>query len=211
MLNETVSITGCLQSENRAELQSIHQPEYQAGIWRRALPAALSEASLDLLNSSWESFRFSGPVEELPAQVEQADIHPLLKAEVLSQATWFAELMENQPLRLFFGKVQKDMCRRFHTDINTLRLLCTYHGPGTLWVRPDAIDHQKVAKGTNEEMVKDPDGVFQANAGEILLIKGALHEHSQYGAALHRSPAVQQSGESRLLLRIDTGGAFNFS
>ncbi len=211
MLNETLSITGCLQSENRAALRSIHESEYQAGLWRRVLPATLTEASLDLINSDWESFRFSGPVEELPARLEQTGIYPLLRAEVLSQAKWFAALMDNQPLQLFFGKVQKDMCRRFHTDINTLRLLCTYHGPGTLWVRPDAIDHQKVAKGTNEEMVKDPGGVFQADAGEVLLIKGALHEQSQYGAALHRSPAVQQSGESRLLLRIDTGGAFNFS
>ncbi|NBC06951.1 MAG: DUF1826 domain-containing protein [Bacteroidetes bacterium] len=211
MLNKTLSTTGCLQSEDRAELRSIHESEYQAGLWRRVLPATLIEASLDLINSSWESFRFSGPAEELPAQLEQAGIHPLLKAEVLSQAEWFAALMDDQPLRLFFGKVHKDMCRRFHTDMNTLRLLCTYHGPGTLWVRPDAIDHQKVAKGTNEAMVKDPDGVFQAGTGEVLLIKGALHEQSQYGAALHRSPAVQQSGESRLLLRIDTGGAFNFS
>jgi len=211
MLNETLSITGCLQSKDRSGLQHIHQPGYQAGVWRRVLPDSLREASLDLLNSSWESFRFSGPVEELQKQLDQAGIHPLLKAEVLSQAKWFAALMEHQPLRLFFGKVQKDMCRRFHTDINTLRLLCTYHGPGTLWVRPDAIDHQKVAKGTNEEMVKHPDGVLQAGTGEVLLIKGALHEHSQYGAALHRSPAVQQSGQARLLLRIDTGGAFNFS
>ncbi len=210
MLNETLHITGCLQSEERSGLESIHHPAFQVGLWRRQLPEALFKASENLLRTDWESFRFSGPVEELGPQLDQTTIGTLLKTEVMAQASWFSALMDDQPLRLFLGKVQRDMCRRFHTDINTLRLLCTYNGPGTVWVRPDAIDPGKVANGTNEEMVKDPAGVYQTNPGEVLLLKGALHEQSYHGAALHRSPAVQQSGASRLLLRIDTGGAFNF-
>ncbi len=210
MLPTTLPSKGCLMSQDQARLQSIHQPGYQIGIWKRQLSAELQAEAEGLLGTDGESFRFSGPVEELSEQLRTSRAGALLQSEVLSLASWFAQLMGGQPLRLFFGKVEKDMCRRFHTDINTLRLLCTYQGPGTLWAHPDAIDHHKVAKGTNEEMIRDPAGIYQANTGEVLLIKGALHERSTYGAALHRSPAVQKSGQSRLLLRIDTGGAFNF-
>jgi len=210
MPSTTLPTKGCLISKEQGDLHYIHLPEYQIGVWDRSLPAELKLESEELLNSNWKEFRFTGPAELLSDNLQSAKIGLSLQTDLLALASWFARLVDNQPLRLYFGKVQKDMCRRFHTDINSLRLLCTYSGPGTLWVRPDAVDQSRVAKGTNEEMIKDPTGVHQANEGDVLLIKGALHESSQYGGALHRSPAVEEAGQSRLLLRIDTGSAFNF-
>ena len=166
MHQETLSITGCIRSEHRGDLGVIHQPEYQAGLWERPLSFSAQSEAERLLDSGWESFRFSGSVDELSEKLEATELSEFWKTEVKDQAEWFAELMGDLPIRLFFGKVEKDMCRRFHTDINTLRLLCTYIGPGTLWVSPEAIDHSQVAKGSNEEMVKDQQGIHQAGTGE---------------------------------------------
>jgi hypothetical protein len=205
----TFNTTGCLKSSEREKLAFIHQPDYQIGVWERNLPESLMTEVKSMLNSDWKEFRFSGTVNTLAQHLESSRLEPGLQMDVLHLANWYSKLMEGLPLRLFLGKVEHSMCRRFHTDINDLRLLCTYQGPGTLWVRPDAIRKEKVAKGTNEEMIKDPSGVHQANPGEVLLIKGALHEQSTHGSTLHRSPALEP-GQVRLLLRIDTGGAFNF-
>ena len=48
------------------------------------------------------------------------------------------------------------MCRRFHTDVNELRLLCTYSGPATLWLPEAAADRDAHHTGENNEQIEKP-------------------------------------------------------
>ena len=103
------------------------------------------------------------------------------------------------------------MCRKFHTDINDIRLLCTLSGEGTLWlpefnVNREALDTQK----DNEDIVIDPSYIMQAPENSAVLLKGALYPKSGTRAIVHRSPTIEESGEKRLLLRIDTNDNLNF-
>jgi hypothetical protein len=196
--------TAALSCSNRQSLAAIHQADFQIGIWERALPAELSAEAERLAYTDWEGLRFSSLLSELPAALSALPLSADFRAEVRDLAVWFAELSGSAQLRLFFGRVQNDMCRRFHTDIVSLRLLCTYVGPGTLWVDPAVVVTKHLARGSNEQMIADPTGIHQVPTGQVCLLKGALHEHSKHGAVLHRSPPVEDSGQARLVLRIDT-------
>ena len=101
------------------------------------------------------------------------------------------------------------MCRRFHTDINSLRLLCTYVGQGTLWVPDEMVNHKAfLNKGGNEEIVTDESQIQHAGTGDVIILKGALYPEAN--PIVHRSPAIEGNGESRLLLRIDVNDGLNF-
>lgn len=122
------------------------------------------------------------------------DFAILLKAfETTSKSTHF---------KVLFSSIETDMCSRFHTDMNELRLLSTYYGPGTLWLPEKAENRNAYHSGeSNKEIIQDSKLIQQANTGDVLILKGALYSNAK--AVIHRSPSIQKKGQKRLLLRID--------
>ena len=109
--------------------------------------------------------------------------------------------------KLILSTVNSNMCSKFHTDNNTLRLLCTYAGPGTLWLPKTAV---KSVKNPNEVNWEDEfsNEIQQAQTGEVVLLKGMLYPNGN--AVMHKSPSIEEAGNKRLLLRIDTYDFLNF-
>jgi len=122
----------------------------------------------------------------------------------------FQEVSEADSFKLSLVTVNTDMCKKFHTDINDMRLLCTYVGQGTLWLPQEVL---KTNKGfTNTELqIEDDDLVQQTNTGDVVILKGALYPNPETNPVLHKSPTIESKGEKRLLLRIDTDKFLNFS
>jgi hypothetical protein len=89
---------------------------------------------------------------------------------------------DRQALRL--EVVETNACRRFHADYITLRLLCTYVGPGMQWHR-----------------VATADAIEQVPAGAVAIFKGRLLLDPP--TLLHRSPPIMAAGGRRLMLVID--------
>jgi len=199
-----------LRSEERADLQAIHEAKYQIGIWERTLSSTLNGETATLAQKYFDAFQFLGNCDDLATALctfsEKYHLHlsATLQQDVVQLAKWFVMLVNVPNVRVLFGRVTGDMCQRFHTDIVRLRLLCTYHGPGTLWAEPDAIEEKHIARGINEQMIKNENGIHQVATGHVALLKGALHDYSQFGAVLHRSPSIEEFGLERLILRMDT-------
>ena len=206
----TLSPQTCLQGTTWSDLQAIHEADYQIGIWQRELSPELQREAADLVQKELEPFRFNGTLDQLAQELPQyfifsADgLSTSLQDDVFQLATQFSALSGAEEIRLFFGRVTGDMCRRFHTDIVSLRLLCTYYGPGTLWASPEIVNEKYLNRGDNVQMISDEAGVQQLAVGEVGLFKGALHEQSRFGAVLHRSPSIEEFGLARLLLLVDT-------
>lgn len=121
----------------------------------------------------------------------------------------FVRTTQASSFRLLLTTVSTNMCRKFHTDVNDLRLLCTYMGPGTLWLPDEAIDHKaSQARRNKQEIVLDPDQIQQVRTGDVVILKGALYPDAN--PILHRSPSIEKNGEKRLLLRIDTNEFLSF-
>jgi hypothetical protein len=123
-------------------------------------------------------------------------------------ARTFAEVADSPRLRLWFATVSDSMCRLFHTDAVALRLLCTYLGPGTLWVEEDNVNWDRMDEPSNEARVRDLAQVQQCAPFEVAILKGGMYDHNEGQAVLHRSPTVAEAGASRVLLRLDSQGGW---
>jgi len=117
----------------------------------------------------------------------------------------FKAITNAKSFRLLLATVNSNMCKKFHVDINDLRMLCTYGGPGTLWLTEDNINRKALNPyGTNQSIVIDTNSIKQAKTGAVIILKGAKYQKDATKAAVHQSPTIEESREKRLLLRIDT-------
>jgi hypothetical protein len=120
----------------------------------------------------------------------------------------FTVATETKRVRVSFGAVSTDQCRKFHADYVRYRLVSTYVGPGTEWVPDDAVDREALAHppdcpcDANSRIVREQSRVQRARAGEIVVMRGALHPSGL--GAVHRSPPIEGAGQRRLLLAIST-------
>lgn len=131
-----------------------------------------------------------------------------LCADIERLVTRLAAFSNSDRLRVFFGAVRGDQCRKFHVDYLRYRLITTYVGPGTEWLPEEAVQRAALepslehAHHANEKIVKNPAAVRRALAGDVLVMKG---ERARPGAALvHRSPPIQGTGKARVVLIANT-------
>lgn len=174
---------------DRASLDAIARPEAALAIWWRplsdALRSALAVLDLDaigdlsvdvdadaLLDGTLRDAGYPDPVATLLA----GDVGLLLRRH--------AALTGEDRLRLRLEVIETDACRRFHADYVTLRLLCTYLGPGTQWCRSAAV----------EAICEVPTGAAGVFKGRLLIDPPPV---------LHRSPPIVATGARRLVLAID--------
>lgn len=74
----------------------------------------------------------------------------------------------------------------------------TIKNSNALWIAEDEISLKKNIK---EELEIDPTQIRQAQAKEVLILKGALYPEAI--PVLHKIPNIEKNGSRRLLLRID--------
>ena len=121
----------------------------------------------------------------LPSKPE----HDWLQADINLLADTFADLMSAAFLRLRLDIVTTNACRRFHIDAVTARLVCTYRGTGTQYgVSPHG---------------NAPERVFTVPTGAPILLRGTVWPEQPPSGLLHRSPPIEGTGETRLVLVLD--------
>ena len=193
-------------------LENIHQKDVNIAIYKRDISTLASEISR-LLQQNIE-LRTSGDIITILNEVTQVlnpEIYCLMMQDIKDLLQLFKEITNADSFRLLLGTISTNMCRKFHTDMNNLRLLCTYSGPGTLWLPEDNINRKVLnSHGNNEAIVIDESKVQQAKTGAVVILKGAIYPLEGTKAVVHRSPTIEESGEKRLLLRLDTNKFLNF-
>ena len=101
----------------------------------------------------------------------------------------FCDIMGPPFLRLRLDRVTTNACRRFHIDAVTARLVCTYRGTGTQYgISTDGAE---------------PRRVFTVPTGAPVLLRGTLWPEQPRSGLLHRSPPIEGTGETRLVLVLD--------
>lgn len=129
----------------------------------------------------------------------------LIVQDIRNLLNQFKLISRKQEFQVFLATVNTNMCRRFHTDRNDLRMLCTYSGPGTLWLKNENMNRTaQESFGDNEAIVYDKKEIQHAKTGDTVILKGTLYPQEKKNAVVHRSPTIEESGNKRLLLRIDT-------
>jgi hypothetical protein len=200
MIREVVrdATIGVGVAETPEGLSAIRQTGAAAAIWRRTLapsfrswidglePERLPRARVILRPDA---------VREVAAEVCNASGTPTgperdrLVDDTAALADAFAAIMRTRWLRLRLDVVTTNGCRRFHIDAVTARLVCTYRGTGTQYgISTDGAE---------------PRRVFTVPTGAPILLRGTLWPEGPRSALLHRSPPIEGTGETRLVLVLD--------
>ncbi len=113
----------------------------------------------------------------------------LLIDDVAALAQIFAETMHARFLHLRLDVVATNACRKFHTDAVAARLICTYRGTGTQYrlASEAGAEHQ----------------IFTVPTGSPILLRGTLWPKHPGSGLLHRSPPIEGTGETRLVVVLD--------
>ncbi len=193
-------------------LKRIHHTDVNIAIYERDTSALTKEISV-LIERNTE-LRFSGDIGTIMNEISTF-LNPqkfsLLLRDIKELLLLCKEVANVNEFRFLLATVNTNMCRKFHTDINDVRMLCTYSGPGTLWLTDDNINQKALdACDENQGIAIEENRIQQAKTGSVVLLKGAIYPDEESKAVVHRSPTIEESGEKRLLLRIDTNETLNF-
>ena len=212
MIEASYTYANAAISKDGTILQDIHLKAKNIAIYQRDIEPLSNE--LNHITGQTVECRASGSVAEILSKLNayfssHLGACPSLFEDMSDLLSLFEKTSRASSFRLLLTTVSTNMCRRFHTDVNDLRLLCTYMGPGTLWLLDEAINHKAFqAGGDNQEIVTDEALIQQVGTGDVVILKGALYPDAN--PILHRSPAIEENRDQRLLLRIDTNESLKF-
>lgn len=193
-------------------LNHIHNQDINIAIYKRDIDSLTNEIK-QLLNTDLK-LSYGGEIKTILEDLKRElspNKYSLITQDIENLLHHFGEVTGSTEFRLLLATVKTNMCRRFHTDLNDLRLLCTYSGQGTLWLTNDNINHEALRDHTNTtKIVLKENKIQQVKTGAVVILKGAMYPQEKVKAIVHRSPTIEKNGERRLLLRIDTNNNLNF-
>ncbi len=123
----------------------------------------------------------------------------------------FATLLDLDRVGLRVSVLGKAMCPRFHVDRVPCRLVTTYGGPGTEWLRNADVNRGVMGRrspGQPDEvsgLIASPDRIQRLGRHDVALMKGENWQGNDGGGLVHRSPALSE-GEMRLVVTLDIIG-----
>ncbi len=194
----TLQPVGVSSVNDAEELQVFRDPACAAALWQREMPADVEAWLAGLDPAVLPNARVVVPttaVKEVARQLCDLAKMPegphldWLVQDISELANNFAVLMGCDHLRLRLQAISTNACRKFHRDAITGRLVCTYRGRGTQY-------------GTSVEGA-DPMNVFNVSTGVPVLLRGSLWPPTPAAGLLHRSPPIEGTGETRLVLVLD--------
>lgn len=194
----TNAAVGVAVAEEPQSLRAFLKPGCAAAIWRRQ-PLQDIQAWLDALDPEHlpqgrvilRPEAVANTVQQLCtiAKMPKAPGRDWLIEDISALAQIFSKLVCVKLLRLRLEAVSDDACRKFHIDAVTARLVCTYRGPGTQY-----------GISTDGHV---PRRVFSVPTGAPALFRGALWPEDPPSGLLHRSPPIEGTGLTRLVLVFD--------
>lgn len=179
-------------------------------VWHRQLPAHITDFGRLLL--SLNKPLAESLVLELPSDDTEPNLHGLASGfsdlegyeGFIVDVSWlvsaFACLLGAKRVGLRLRVLDKAMCPRFHVDHVPVRLITTYCGIGSQWLKEGVMDRRQL--GNTEAEPQDDSLIEQIASGEVALLKGEKWHGNEGFGLIHRSPQLA-SGERRLILTLD--------
>lgn len=148
-------------------------------------------------------------VRDLLVSIDNEAARAFLAEDIRDLAQQFGAVLGRRHLHAELSIQRSDACRKIHTDYVSIRLLCTYAGPGTDWLPNRDFVRRHLGRAdvdvetANRLMVREGAELRRCAAGEVLLLKGESYPGNEGRGAAHRSPPLGTSGVARLVLKID--------
>jgi hypothetical protein len=119
-------------------------------------------------------------------------------ADVSWLVSAFACLLGARRIGVRLRLLDRAMCPRFHVDHVPVRLITTYAGVGSQWLREGVMDRRRLSQPDAEPT----EHIEQILCGEVALLKGTKWHGNEDHGLIHRSPALK-ANERRLILTLD--------
>ena len=191
-------VLGVTVADAPEAFEAIHEPGCAAAIWQRQpLPAfqnwidglnpgALPHARL-ILKPNAAQVAVSAICDDVG--LIKDPMRDILVDDISALVDLFSSAMKVSHVRLRLDVVTGNACKKFHIDALTARLVCTYRGTGTQYgAAPDRAAPQRI---------------FTVPTGAPIVIRGTEYPTSPKSDLLHRSPPIEGTGETRLVLVLD--------
>ncbi|WP_168800153.1 DUF1826 domain-containing protein [Methylophaga sp. SB9B] len=194
-------------------MTAIYDPHINLVVWQRQLQIELQNY-IDALTQGLNALQLRTVIapaevgEWLSGLLPEDPRRGLFVDDVRQLAEMYADLFELTTVGLRLSLIHETMCPRFHTDHLICRMVTTYHGQGSEWLKEEDVDRSKLgagAKGLPDHLsgiYRHQNAIQQLQQGEVALLKGDGWMDSQVSGIVHRSPHIHKT-EKRLLLTLD--------
>ena len=123
------------------------------------------------------------------------DVRELLITDIHDLVSHFADITRSEFVDVRLERISHDSCWKFHRDNVAARLLTTYRGPATEWIRApyaeQALREPKEFNGPVETLHRNDVAIFKGSAA------------GSGNGIVHRSPPIVGTGRTRLLLCLN--------
>ena len=171
----------------RSLLSYVANDDVELAVWARNLPA-LENAGLV---APFSDVRFGGGLDTVLAQIPSAiascglpsGLTKRLRLDAVTTIRRFEAFYPGTAFDVRVEYVEDNACRRYHQDNTDWRLITTYKGPGTDWILVDGSASGQLA------------------TGHVGLLRGTRADRPP--RLLHRSPQIEATQETRVIMVID--------
>ncbi|OPA82997.1 hypothetical protein BFW86_28710 [Pseudomonas fluorescens] len=189
-------------------LSEILEDGVNLALWQRQLPlhiaefgallVALDEPLADSMVIELNSEDAEPNLRDLASSCRDLEGYEGFIADVAWLVSAFACLLGAKRIGVRLRLLDKAMCPRFHVDHVPVRLITTYAGVGSQWLREGIMDRRKLSQPDAEPLER----IEQIQCGEVALLKGTKWHGNEAHGLIHRSPALK-ADERRLILTLD--------
>jgi hypothetical protein len=174
-------------------------------LWRRPLPQCLTAWLNRMEPKSLPHLRILVDVgavrEALGSELNQVEaryaaMRNLLIIDIETLVQTFAQIAQSKQVDIRLERIEVNACRLFHRDSVHFRLLTTYRGPSTEWVETE---FAQIALRNSGRFCLP---IRRLEDYDVAVFRGS-HSAPDRGV-VHRSPPIEKTGETRLLLCINT-------
>lgn len=200
-----------ISNDDPEVLTDILKQGINLAVWERNLELMLqAEAEQAVIDSDWRNIRIACDAEQTSAVLSElwGERYPLLRADITLLVEMFDCLFNAEQIAIRLSRLDRAMCPRFHVDKIPCRLVTTYIGAGSEWLKEHDIQRQFLGRGANGQPDQSsgliaPDAEVQRlQSGHVALLKGDAWAGNEGRGVVHRSPAVNSS-HSRIILTLD--------
>lgn len=179
-------------------LEDIALPGVAAVIWQRQLCPHFLASITAVPAASLPRMRLTVPIVQVETAVKQAAaaadlqskaVFDYLARDIAHLARHLGKVHGARAVKLRLEVAEEVTCPKFHLDQVEVRLLCSYRGPGTEYVKAEAVG--------------DPRRIRRVATGAAGLFRGAKWSSREPCGLLHRSPGAGPGEDCRLLLVLD--------
>ncbi len=190
-------------------LQCITASRVNLSLWQRPpLPAisrevsTLTAAQLPAVRHPTSKHSFT---DDITALLRALGHDPLsfrcLLSDLCLLADHFFSVSGQRDVKFRLSATDDDNCGRFHVDTRHLRMICTYQGPGTEWLRNEQVDRFLLERGAPNDAVIRFGDASRFEPFWVGIMKG--DPDCSGNGLVHRSPPVAGSGQTRVLFCLD--------